>query len=225
MVGLVRPHQDVGRLRDAVDIVRLIGGYLSLRKANKRYVGLCPFHKEKTASFSVDSIKQRWHCFGCHLGGDAFDFLMRIEGIGFRVAKFHLAEMVGIVIEDRTLSPEDARAWAAEKRAVARDLPSARLWRRAALVLGDDTLTLLKAAIFDPTVDVNPSVGEIMLLESRLARWLKIDGAELVAEYREWRERDPRTTAAMVKAGAKRERADRQGFDAWWDAWLMEVEA
>jgi hypothetical protein len=209
------PDSTTERVRDAVDIVRLIGGYMYLRKVGKRHVGLCPFHQEKSPSFNVDPIKQRWHCFGCSLGGDAFDFLMRIEGIDFRGAKRHLAELAGISLEDHKLSPEDARAWAAEKRAIERDLPAARLWRRTALVLGDDLLTLLKASIFDATAKVHPEVGEIAGWESRLARWRRIDGGELVHEYRGWRERDPQTTGAMVQAAAKRQQVERRALMSW----------
>ena len=62
----------INRVRDSVDIVALVSGYVSLKKAGKNHTGLCPFHVEKTPSFSVNPDKQIFHCFGCGAGGDVF---------------------------------------------------------------------------------------------------------------------------------------------------------
>jgi len=112
----------VDRVRSAADIVRTVGEYLHLRKAGRRYVGLCPFHAEKTPSFSVDEQKQLFHCFGCGAGGDVFKFLMLHEKLEFREALEMLAEKHGIEIPRRQdLQPRglkdrlyDANAAAAE---------------------------------------------------------------------------------------------------------------
>jgi len=91
----------VDRVRSAADIVHTVGQYLHLRKAGRRYVGLCPFHAEKTPSFSVDEQKQLFHCFGCGVGGDVFKFLMLHEKLEFREALEMLAEKHGIEIPRR----------------------------------------------------------------------------------------------------------------------------
>lgn len=86
----------IRRVRDSVDIVELISGYLSLKKTGKNHTGLCPFHAEKTPSFNVNSDKQIFHCFGCGVGGDAFKFLELQEGLNFPEAVKTLANRAGI---------------------------------------------------------------------------------------------------------------------------------
>ncbi len=83
-------------IRDRIDIVRVIGACVELKKKGSRYVGLCPFHGEKTPSFSVTQEKGLYYCFGCHAGGDAFSFLMRHQGIDFQTAVRSLAKEAGV---------------------------------------------------------------------------------------------------------------------------------
>lgn len=71
-------------LKERVDIVEVISRKVKLKKRGINYFGLCPFHDEKTPSFSVSSSKQFFHCFGCGIGGDVFDFVEKIEGVDFR---------------------------------------------------------------------------------------------------------------------------------------------
>lgn len=91
-------RDDLERVRDATDLVELVGGYVALRQAGKNYKGLCPFHQEKTPSFIVFPETQTFHCFGCGAGGDAIGFLMRVENMGFREALERLAERAGITL-------------------------------------------------------------------------------------------------------------------------------
>jgi DNA primase len=100
-MGMSSDRELVDRVRSAADIVRTVGEYLHLRKAGRRHVGLCPFHAEKTPSFSVDEQKQLFHCFGCGEGGDVFKFLMLHEKLEFREALEMLAEKHGIEIPRR----------------------------------------------------------------------------------------------------------------------------
>ncbi|MCU1339658.1 MAG: primase [Bryobacterales bacterium] len=88
---------DAEQLKAAVDIVAIIGEHLALKRAGAtdRYVGLCPFHQEKTPSFTVDRSKGLYHCFGCDVGGDVIKFLMEIEGIAFPEAVARLAQRSG----------------------------------------------------------------------------------------------------------------------------------
>ena len=81
-----------------IDIVDLISEYVNLIKRGKNYTGLCPFHSEKTPSFHVDKEKQLFYCFGCHTGGDAITFLMKIESLTFLEALGRLAKRCGLTI-------------------------------------------------------------------------------------------------------------------------------
>ncbi len=96
-------------LRSRADIVSLISEYVKLRKAGRRYVGLCPFHQEKTPSFSVDPDKQLFYCFGCGQGGNVFTFLMKMENLTFQDSVEELARKVGLPLPKATLDPEAAR--------------------------------------------------------------------------------------------------------------------
>jgi DNA primase len=85
---------EIEELKTRADIQSIISGYVNLRKAGRNFSGLCPFHKEKTPSFSVDSQKQRYHCFGCGEGGDVIAFIMKIENLDFVEAAEFLAKKV-----------------------------------------------------------------------------------------------------------------------------------
>ena len=116
------------RIRRETNTVALVSSYgIQLRRAGKRYVGLCPFHREKTGSFSVDPDTGRWYCFGCSDHGDAFSFLQRIEGITFPQARRMLADHAGISLIDPAKSPAD-RAAAARQRAYAEQLAEETGW-------------------------------------------------------------------------------------------------
>jgi DNA primase len=101
----------VSQLKSAIDIVAVVGEYVRLRKASAyRYTGLCPFHSEKTPSFSVNASRQFYYCFGCHATGDALKFVMEIEGVSFYEALKSLAERYGIPMPRRSLySDEESR--------------------------------------------------------------------------------------------------------------------
>jgi DNA primase len=105
----------ISRVRDSVDIVDLVSGYVSLKKAGKNHTGLCPFHAEKTPSFSVNPDKQIFHCFGCGAGGDAFKFIELQEGLNFPEAVRKLAERAGIELPVDSRSRGQDRKYADEK--------------------------------------------------------------------------------------------------------------
>jgi len=88
-------------LRQRADIVELIGAQVRLKRSGRNYLGLCPFHSEKTPSFSVNPERGFFHCFGCGAGGTAFDFVMRTEGVSFPEAVRLLARRYGVSIPER----------------------------------------------------------------------------------------------------------------------------
>jgi DNA primase len=96
------------RVKQQADIVRVVGEYVRLKKTGKDYSGLCPFHQEKTASFTVSPLKQIFYCFGCGKGGDVFSFVMDMEKSAFPEAVRTVAEKCGIAIpRPRERSPEE----------------------------------------------------------------------------------------------------------------------
>ncbi len=99
MAGFI-PDEIVDRVRSATDIVDLVSEYVSLKKAGANYLGLCPFHNEKTPSFTVSPSKQIYHCFGCGAGGDAVGFLIRHDNYTFPEAVRRLADRAGIEIPE-----------------------------------------------------------------------------------------------------------------------------
>jgi DNA primase len=94
------PDTTINEIRERIDIVDLIGRHLSLKPSGRNFVGLCPFHNEKTPSFNVNRERQIWHCFGCGEGGHAFAFLMRHENLSFPEAVRQLAAECGVEIKD-----------------------------------------------------------------------------------------------------------------------------
>lgn len=86
----------VEKIKQKIDLVDLIGEYITLKKAGNNFKGLCPFHGEKTPSFVVSAERQVWHCFGCQKGGDHFSFIEEVEGIGFAESLKLLADKAGI---------------------------------------------------------------------------------------------------------------------------------
>jgi len=94
-------EDQVDEIKRKTDIVAVVGQYVSLKKLGRHHKGLCPFHSEKTPSFTVSEEMGLYKCFGCGAGGDVFNFLMEIEGIDFRDALERLADKLGIKIVSR----------------------------------------------------------------------------------------------------------------------------
>jgi len=96
---MIIPENKIEEIRSTANIVDIIAERVQLRKRGKNYLGLCPFHTEKTPSFTVSEEKQIYHCFGCHAGGNVFKFLMEYEKISFVEAVQQLANQLGITLE------------------------------------------------------------------------------------------------------------------------------
>jgi DNA primase len=100
-------NESLERVKQAVDIVEVISAHTDLRRQGARWVGLCPFHEERTPSFSVDAQEKLYHCFGCGVGGDTIKFVEEKEGLGFAEAVELLADRYGVELERER---EDPRA-------------------------------------------------------------------------------------------------------------------
>lgn len=103
------PDDIVEEVRLRNDIVDIIGSYIKLKKTGSNYMGLCPFHNEKTPSFSVSQSKQMYYCFGCGAGGNVFTFIMEYENFTFVEALKYLAERAGIKLPEQEYSERDKR--------------------------------------------------------------------------------------------------------------------
>jgi DNA primase len=95
-------ESEIEEVRSRADIVEVIGAHVRLRRAGRNFVGLCPFHNEKTPSFSVSPERGFFHCFGCGAGGTVFDFIIRIEGLTFPEALQSLAKRYGVMLAERS---------------------------------------------------------------------------------------------------------------------------
>jgi DNA primase len=73
----------IEKVREACDVVEIVGEHVSLKKSGQNFKGLCPFHSERTPSFTVSQTKQVYHCFGCGAGGNVISFVMQVENLSF----------------------------------------------------------------------------------------------------------------------------------------------
>src|SRR5438270_2896001 len=90
--------EDIARVREATDFVQVAGEHLALKKVGQRYIGLCPFHAEKTPSFSVNASEGLWYCFGCQAKGDVITFVREMQHLEFAEAVEWLAARAGIQV-------------------------------------------------------------------------------------------------------------------------------
>ena len=110
------PQSFIQELIDRTDIVELVGRYVQLKKGGANFMGLCPFHGEKSPSFSVSPSKQFFHCFGCGKNGNAIGFLMEHAGMGFVEAVNDLAQSTGLQVPQDDLSPQERERAAARRQ-------------------------------------------------------------------------------------------------------------
>src|SRR3989344_2271923 len=129
-------NSPVEEIKSRINIVDLVGSYVRLTKAGANFKALCPFHTERTASFNVSPARQIWHCFGCSKGGDAFRFIMEIEGMDFPEALKFLAERTGVVLK--------------------REDPAIRSERNRLLVLMEETAKFFEANLAIGLLSSNP---------------------------------------------------------------------
>ncbi len=130
---------DIEDIKSRLDIVDVLGDYISLRPAGSNLRAICPFHSEKSPSFMVSPDKQIWHCFGCGQGGDIFAFVMGVENIGFGEALKMLANKAGVVLkkEDVALSSRRSQLIAV--------MEAAREFYQRAMLVSEDIKNYLKS--------------------------------------------------------------------------------
>ena len=149
------PDHVIDEIRDRADIVEVIGEVVELKKRGRNFVGLCPFHAEKTPSFTVTPEKQMYYCFGCQAGGNVFTFLMQHERLEFPDAARLLGERTGVEVpEPEAAAGPDPHAPLHVANRLAGDISQEERKRVAfALALSTDpTLVLLD----EPAGGVNP---------------------------------------------------------------------
>ena len=144
----------IQEIKDKLPILTVVQDFVQLKKAGSNYKGVCPFHSEKTPSFMVSPSKQIWHCFGCGLGGDIFEFIKRTENVEFNDALKILADRAGV--ELRKPTPEQIQYQATkdvlyEINAAASKYFVKVLWESNA---GAEALTYLRGrGLSDPTIN------------------------------------------------------------------------
>lgn len=114
MAGFI-PNEIIDEIRRRIDIVEFIGRYVQLQKRGRNFIGLCPFHNEKTPSFIVSPDKEIFHCFGCQKGGNVINFYMAIENLTFPEAVENLAKELGMVLPKREQSPAERAKYEARQ--------------------------------------------------------------------------------------------------------------
>lgn len=124
------PEEFVAEVNARLDVAEVVGAYVSLKKQGRNLIGLCPFHNEKTPSFSVSPDKQIYYCFGCHKGGNALRFLMEIEGLTFPEAVEKAAGMVGLSLPQEDVSPEETAEMQQRRRYFRLMAEAAEYYRR-----------------------------------------------------------------------------------------------
>ncbi|MBK7972036.1 MAG: DNA primase [Deltaproteobacteria bacterium] len=168
-------------VRGRVNLVEIISGHTDLKQAGRTFKGLCPFHKERSPSFTVDPAKGFYHCFGCGAGGDAFKFVMEIHGLSFPEALEQLARRVGVSLPERRGGPKVDRS---RRRVLLEVTRSAALFFRR--VLKDDPSAstardYLRGRGFSVDEALSFGLGYAPNDWEALARHLSRDGADLEA--------------------------------------------
>jgi DNA primase len=131
------PRETLEQIAAANDIVDVIGAYFPLKRAGSAFKALCPFHQEKSPSFTVSPQRQRYHCFGCGEGGSVFDFVAKYESVDFPTAARRLAERAGIQIVEEERSPAQEREVTLRKRLLALHQQAAEWFHQLLMTSGE----------------------------------------------------------------------------------------
>jgi DNA primase len=198
-VALISP-ESLDRVKQAADIVEVISAHTDLRRAGARYTGLCPFHDERTPSFSVDAQEKLYHCFGCGVGGDVIKFVEEKDGLGFAEAVELLADRYGVEIEREREDPR-AEARRQQRRRLEQLLErvaayySSYLWEAPEAAKAREYLAqrgLSEQALREFGVGYAPSAWDKILVRGQQAGFsvAELHGVGLVQRGREGKEYD-----------------------------------
>lgn len=127
------PQEILDEIAAKCDIVSVVSEYVPLKRRGVNYQGLCPFHNEKTPSFSVSPAKQIYHCFGCGVGGNVFKFVMEIEHISFREAVAKLAKQAGVTLPEKEMTPAERKLQQKRQRLLKINELAARYYQKVLL--------------------------------------------------------------------------------------------
>jgi len=155
------PEDKISEIKNTANIVEVVSEVVLLKKTGKNYIGLCPFHSEKTPSFTVSPAKQIFYCFGCAAGGNVFSFLMKHDGISFPDAAKILARRYGIDIPVRTMSPEQKRRMSQRENLLAVNRQAMEFFRKQLLdaVSGKRAMGYLKKRGINKEIFDNFNLG------------------------------------------------------------------
>jgi hypothetical protein len=160
---------------------------------------------------SLDDARGLWHDFLTGEGGGVLDLVVRVRGGSRQDALRWVADLVGCPLDVHPLPAFERARWAKERRQIELELPKARLWRRAALALGEQVLNGLKAALVDPKLP-RPPIDEIARWTAQLTTWRHLDDAGLVAEYLWWAQHQRHLTGGLIYAAMLLETAERRAL-------------
>lgn len=164
-------------------------------------------------SVSLNDSRGLWHDFVTHDGGGVLDLIVRVRGGSHQAALRWLADLVGHPLNNERLSPEQRRLWVQRSRDISTNLPKAYKWRRAAASLSEHLLEKLKEQFFSGSSEIlSRELSDVTRL---LARLRNLDGAELVAEYHLWLQREAALTIGMVRAADRLENAESRAVQAY----------
>ena len=169
----IRVNDDViEQIKESIDIVNLISDYIPLKKSGTNYVGLCPFHNEKSPSFTVSEAKDFFHCFGCGEGGDGVTFIMKKENLDYPHALKFLADKYGISIDE---NPIDDKFIEEKTRAYEMNRDAARFFHDN-LINNPRALAYLEKRKINPKVIRQFGLGFAMDSWDNLYNFLKLKG-------------------------------------------------
>ena len=174
------PSEWLDELTARADIVQVISGYVPLKKNGRKFWGLCPFHHEKTASFSVDPEKQMYYCFGCKAGGGVLRFLMDAERLSFQEAVRHLADQLHVPVPELENDPDWERRRSQRERLLEANREAARFYHSLLFTpQGEQALQYLKGRGLDDAVIRRFGLGAAPDSWDSLTRHLRDEGYTL----------------------------------------------
>lgn len=205
MIPPTRTEDIVSRIRIS-EVWRALGGGELHRSRGRAF-----WREGDGFNVSLNDSKNVWHDFASGEGGGLLDLVLQVNGGTRSEALRWLADFAGTPLE-RGFGAHERAEYARERAGFERDLKTARQWRRTAVLMCEETLAVLKAALFNPSAGPLDVEG-ISAVEQLLSQLRETGDAALVSEYRRWRDRQPVIAAAMLWAAEKRECAERRALD------------